>query len=118
MRVALFLLLIPLLGLASPLASAQGGPSAADPAALAERLRDLRELLGRLESLESQLIAQVQEAQAHAEAAADHEARARYERLATETGARLSELRATRDQLQEQIKRFEQALGSFPKADR
>ncbi|QIK37073.1 hypothetical protein GWK36_02590 [Caldichromatium japonicum] len=115
MRSAFYiLLLIPFLGSAPLVVAAQEGPPpVADPAGLTERLHDLQELLGKLESLESQLIAQGQEAQAHAEAAADYEARRRYERLATETGARLAELRATRRALADQIQHLEETLKTF-----
>jgi len=79
-------------------------------AAFQARLDDIRRLLGRLDDLESQLIAQAEQALDRADAARSHDERARQERLYGEIGARIAELRATRRDIAHQLQALEQAL--------
>ena len=79
-------------------------------AAFQARLDDIRRLLGRLDDLESQLIAQAEQALDRADAARSHDERARQERLYGEIGARIAELRATRRDIAHQLQVLEQTL--------
>ena len=79
-------------------------------AALRARLDDIRRLLSRLDDLETQLIAQAEQALDRADAARSHDERARQERLYGEIGARIAELRATRRDIAHQLQALEQAL--------
>ena len=79
-------------------------------AAFQTRLDDIRRLLGRLDDLEAQLIAQAEQALDRADAARSHDERARQERLYGEIGARIAELRATRRDIAHQLQVLEQTL--------
>ena len=81
-----------------------------DRAALKARLDDIQRLLTRLDDLETQLIAQAQQALDRADTAQSHDERARQERLYGEIGARIAELRATRRDIAHQLQALEQAL--------
>ncbi|MTW22563.1 hypothetical protein [Allochromatium palmeri] len=101
----------------APPPSTQAAP-AADPAApsdperdtLKAQLDDIQRLLSRLDDLETQLIAQAQQALDRADAAQNHDERARQERLYGEIGARIGELRATRRDIAQQLQVLEQTL--------
>ena len=81
-----------------------------DRAALQSRLDDIQRLLTRLDDLETQLIAQAEQALDRADAAQSHDERARQERLYGEIGARIAELRATRRDIAHQLQVLEQTL--------
>lgn len=81
-----------------------------DRAALQVRLDDIQRLLTRLDDLETQLITQSQQALDRADAARSHDERARQERLYSEIGARIAELRTTRRDIAHQLQALEQAL--------
>ena len=97
-----------------PAASASTTPPAidigSDRAALQSRLDDIQRLLTRLDDLETQLIAQAEQALDRADAAQSHDERARQERLYGEIGARIAELRATRRDIAHQLQVLEQTL--------
>ena len=98
----------------SAAASASTTPPAidigSDRAALQSRLDDIQRLLTRLDDLETQLIAQAEQALDRADAAQSHDERARQERLYGEIGARIAELRATRRDIAHQLQVLEQTL--------
>lgn len=97
-----------------PVASASTTPPAidigSDRAALKARLDDIQRLLTRLDDLETQLIAQAEQALDRADAAQNHDERARQERLYGEIGVRIAELRATRRDIARQLQVLEQTL--------
>lgn len=105
-------------------ASASTAPPAidigSDRAALQSRLDDIQRLLTRLDDLETQLIAQAEQALDRADAAQNHDERARQERLYGEIGARIAELRATRRDIAHQLQVLEQTLddSATPQPDR
>lgn len=127
-------LLVPCLGLMlaadsgaaapEPAASASTAPPAidisSDRTALQARLDDIQRLLTRLDDLETQLIAQAEQALDRADAAQNHDERARQERLYGEIGARIAELRATRRDIAHQLQVLEQTLddSATPQPDR
>jgi hypothetical protein len=81
-----------------------------DHAALKARLDDIQRLLTRLDDLETQLIAQAQQALDRADVAQSHDERARQERFYGEISVRIEELRATRRDITRQLQVLEQAL--------
>lgn len=107
-----------------PAASASTTPPAidigSDRAALQARLDDIQRLLTRLDDLETQLIAQAEQALDRADAAQNHDERARQERLYGEIGARIAELRTTRRDIAHQLQVLEQTLddSATPQPDR
>ena len=117
-RSAALLLALPFVALAAS-GRADGGSAAApsqavaselDRAALTERLREVRMLLERITALEAQLAAQAQQALDRADAARNHDERARQERLYGELGARLGELGSARHDIERQLQALEREL--------
>ena len=109
-----------LLTLALSLAFPGVAPLAADPdavevqdperAVLEARVREVRELLTTLDGLQNHLAGLAETTLNHADAAPTLDERRRYERLYTETSARLGELQATRAEIERQIEVLETQL--------
>ena len=72
-------------------------------AVLEARVREVRELLTTLDGLQTHLAGLAETALNHADAAPTLDERRRYERLYTETSARLGELQATRAEIERQL---------------
>jgi hypothetical protein len=101
------------------IASLAADPDAAvlqDPerAILEARVRAVRELLTTLDGLQAHLAGLAETALNHADAAPTLDERRRYERLYTETSARLGELQATRAEIERQIDLLETQLETAP----
>lgn len=113
-----------LLVLALSLMLPGGAPLAANPdatvphdperAILETRVREVRELLSTLGGLQAHLAGLAETALNHADAAPTLDERRRYERLYTETSARLGELQATRAEIERQIEVLETQLEPAP----
>lgn len=111
-----------LLTLALSLALPNVAPLAADPdtvevqdperAVLEARVREVRELLTTLDGLQNHLAGLAETTLNHADAAPTLDERRRYERLYTETSARLGELQATRAEIEHQLGVLEARLGT------
>jgi chromosome segregation ATPase len=83
-------------------------------AVLEARVREVRELLTTLDGLQAHLTGLAETALDHADAAPTLDERRRYERLYTETSARLGELQATRAEIERQIDLLETQLEAAP----
>lgn len=79
-------------------------------AVLEARVREVRELLTTLDGLQNHLAGLAETTLNHADAAPTLDERRRYERLYTETSARLGELQATRAGIESQLDLLETQL--------
>lgn len=112
--------------LASPLAiaaqsAAPTGESAplseTDLATLQNRVKDLQDMLAKMEKLRANLVESAEKALNGADAAPDLTERQRYEQLYTQTNARIGELDVTRAEIARLVSELEMRLEALRRAE-
>lgn len=118
-------LFLALILLASPLAIATQGAAPTDEAAplseadlitLQNRVKDLQDMLAKMEKLRATLVEIAEKALNDADAAPDLTERQRYEQLYTQASARLGELDVTRAEITRLLSELETRLEALRRA--